>query len=686
MKATREFGRGFQSYSRGNTRGGIRAFPALIWLGFILFPLVDAITTHASPVGKALTIAGAAVFVGSYLALVLMWRQRPWHPKAIALFALLLGTAIALTLASGPGWGFLFTYCAAVVALFSSAQVGWLWVSGCAILAAGSSAIAGASGGAVITYAVTALGIGLLMALMRDLRVRNEELNAARAELADAAVARERERFARDLHDLLGHSLSVIALKAELAGRLLPGRPEQAATEVAEVEQVARQALSEVRLAVSGYRQPTLEGELAGARMALAAAGIEAHIKAPKVTLQPDVEAVLAWAVREGATNAIRHSRARKCTIRVVAGLADASVEVVDDGGAATPGEPAGAQAGHGAQGERGARGARAARAGARRALGGEGGEPIPSAARPDQDHRGAGNGLAGLRERAEALHGHVEAGTLPGGGFRLMVSVPTSPASSASPAPASASAIGSGVVVGSGVLVGRGRPRSPVRLPGECSVRLIARRAPGLAGAAMIRVLIAEDQGMVRGALASLLELEPDIDVVAQVPRGDEVVEAALAAKPDVALLDIEMPGATGLEAAEQLRSAAPDTRVLILTTFGRPGYLRRAMEGGAAGFLLKDAPASELASAIRRAVSGERVVDPGLAAAALSQGESPLTPREHEVLAASRDHATVADLAKALYLSPGTVRNHLSSVMQKLDARNRAEALRVAEERGWL
>ena len=135
-------------------------------------------------------------------------------------------------------------------------------------------------------------------------------------------------------------------------------------------------------------------------------------------------------------------------------------------------------------------------------------------------------------------------------------------------------------------------------------------------------------------------------------------------------------MPGATGLEAAEQLRTAVPDTRVLILTTFGRPGYLRRAMEGGAAGFLLKDAPASELASAIRRAVAGERVVDPGLAAAALSQGESPLTPREHEVLAASRDHATVAELASALYLSPGTVRNHLSSVMQKLDARNRAEA----------
>ena len=201
-----------------------------------------------------------------------------------------------------------------------------------------------------------------------------------------------------------------------------------------------------------------------------------------------------------------------------------------------------------------------------------------------------------------------------------------------------------------------------------------------------MIRVLIAEDQGMVRGALATLLGLEPDFEVVAQVARGDEVVAAARELVPDVALLDIEMPGATGLEAAEQVRAVVPECRVLILTTFGRPGYLRRAMEGGASGFLLKDAPATELASAVRRAVAGERVVDPGLAAAALSQGESPLTPREHEVLAASRDHATVADLARALYLSPGTVRNHLSSVMQKLDARNRGEAVRVAEERGWL
>lgn len=190
----------------------------------------------------------------------------------------------------------------------------------------------------------------------------------------------------------------------------------------------------------------------------------------------------------------------------------------------------------------------------------------------------------------------------------------------------------------------------------------------------------------MVRGALASLLGLEPDLEVVGEVSRGDEVLEAARRTRPDVALLDIEMPGLRGLEAAELLRAELPDCRVVIVTTFGRPGYLRRAMAGGASGFMLKDTPASELAGAIRRVAAGERVVDPGLAAAALSEGESPLTAREHEVLLAFTRHATVADVAGALFLSAGTVRNHISTVMQKLNARNRTEAIRVAEEKGWL
>jgi two-component system, NarL family, response regulator DesR len=200
------------------------------------------------------------------------------------------------------------------------------------------------------------------------------------------------------------------------------------------------------------------------------------------------------------------------------------------------------------------------------------------------------------------------------------------------------------------------------------------------------IRVLLAEDQAMIREALAALLSFEDDIEVVAQVGRGDEVTAAALASKPDVALLDIEMPGMDGLTAAAALSQASPGIKIVILTTFGRPGYLRRAMEAGASGFVVKDSPADRLARTIRQVLSGQRVIDPELAAAALSEGASPLTPRERDVLAASQDGATIAEIAAALYLSEGTVRNYLSSCIQKTGARNRAEAAGVAEERGWL
>jgi two-component system, NarL family, response regulator DesR len=200
------------------------------------------------------------------------------------------------------------------------------------------------------------------------------------------------------------------------------------------------------------------------------------------------------------------------------------------------------------------------------------------------------------------------------------------------------------------------------------------------------IRVLLAEDQAMVRGALKALLDLESDIKVVAEASRGDEVVDCARQARPDVALLDIEMPGMDGLTAAALLHAEFPDCRILILTTFGRPGYLKRAMASGAVGFLLKDSPASQLALAIRRAMAGARVVDPTLAVAALSEGDSPLSDREREVLGASADGATIAELAARLFLSEGTVRNHLSSAIQKVGARNRMEAIKIAEEKGWL
>lgn len=201
-----------------------------------------------------------------------------------------------------------------------------------------------------------------------------------------------------------------------------------------------------------------------------------------------------------------------------------------------------------------------------------------------------------------------------------------------------------------------------------------------------VVRLLLADDQALVRGALAALLALEPDLEVVAEVGRGDEVVAAARASSPDVALLDVEMPGLDGIAAAARLRAAVPSCRVLVVTTFGRPGYLRRALAAGASGFVVKDTPARQLADAVRRVHAGLRVVDPALAAESLATGQSPLTERETDVLLAARDGGTVADIARALHLSEGTVRNHLSAGIGKTGARTRAEAVRLAEEQGWL
>jgi two-component system, NarL family, response regulator DesR len=200
------------------------------------------------------------------------------------------------------------------------------------------------------------------------------------------------------------------------------------------------------------------------------------------------------------------------------------------------------------------------------------------------------------------------------------------------------------------------------------------------------VRLLLADDQALVRGALATLLSLEPDMEVVAEVGRGDQVVAAAREAKPDVALLDVEMPGLDGIAATQALHDALPDVRVLIVTTFGRPGFLRRALQAGASGFVVKDTPARQLAEAVRRVHAGLRVVDPVLAADSLAGGESPLTARESEVLIAARSGGSVADIARQVELSEGTVRNHLSSAIGKTMARNRADAVRIADEYGWL
>jgi two-component system, NarL family, sensor histidine kinase DesK len=387
----------------------VRSTAALVWIAFIVFPLANAVGKHGTALQQGLIIAGAAAFVAAYAAMVLMWRlERPTR-LTLVLFVVLLSLATALTVGQSSGWGFLFTYCAACTALVARKQLGFYAVVLCAVLAAVASAVGGANGGTVVSFVASTAGVGMLMLVLGDLRIRNEELSEARAELAQLAVAQERERFARDLHDLLGHSLSVITLKAELAGRLLGAGPDAAAREVAELEQVARKALSEVRQAVSGYHQPTLERELAGARMALSAAGIEADVQEARVALDAGVEAVLAWAVREGATNVIRHGRARHCTLRVTASLADAGVEVIDDG----VGDGGGAGR---AEAGRAVASASAATASAATAT-----------ASQANGNAFGGHGLAGLAERARLVNGTLEAGALPGGGYRLAVTVPLS-------------------------------------------------------------------------------------------------------------------------------------------------------------------------------------------------------------------------------------------------------------------
>jgi two-component system sensor histidine kinase DesK len=362
--------------------GPARSLGLLVWAVFIVVPVVDAITNNGSGAGHILAIAGAVAFSGVYVWVVITWIDEKTYKRSVALAGVMLVLACVLTIADRPSWGFLFTYCAACAGLIVRSDLGMPAVILCAGAGFGATVIGGGGTGPAGGFAASAVGIGLLLVLMRDLRMRNQELTEARAELALSAVAAERERFARDLHDLLGNSLSVIAIKAELAGRLMSLDPERAVAEVADVEAVARQSLREVRQAVSGYRQPTLDKELEGARVALSAAGIEASVQRAPVTLDPDVEAVLAWAVREGATNVIRHSGARRCQFTVRAGLADAAVEVVDDG---------------------------------------EG----PACLRGEVVEA-TGNGITGLTERAEQLRGRIEASGLPdGGGFRLAVSIP---------------------------------------------------------------------------------------------------------------------------------------------------------------------------------------------------------------------------------------------------------------------
>jgi two-component system sensor histidine kinase DesK len=352
---------------------------SLLWLAF---PIVDVLGSDAGTLRTVAVLAAVAGFVVVYNLLP----RGPGDCEVDRGVLLSLGAMVliagVLTVADRPSWAMLFVFAAIGGAMRLSPRAGALWIFACTALTAGTLLAADSDPGTAASVTATTLGIGFMMFAFRRLIRLNHELVEAREELARLAVSEERARFARDLHDLLGHSLSVIAVKAELAERLIARDPERAAEHVADVREVARDALAEVRDTVSGYRRPTLSSELEGARMALEAAGIEAELEAAAVDLPADVEAVLAWAVREGTTNTVRHSGARSCRIAVRPGVDDVSAEIVDDGaGPRAPGTTANASAG--------------------------------------------GNGLAGLRERAARVAGRVEAGPAPEGGFRLRVTVP---------------------------------------------------------------------------------------------------------------------------------------------------------------------------------------------------------------------------------------------------------------------
>jgi two-component system response regulator DesR len=451
------------------------------------------------------------------------------------------------------------------------------------------STLAGVDGARTAALLLTVFMVGIAMTWIRRMVVLIRELRAAREQVARLAVSDERLRFARDLHDLLGRTLSTIALKSQVARRMVRQDPAAAERELDQVGSLAQRSPAEVREAAAGYRQVTLAGELEGARSALAAAGIQPSVRADGTPAEA-VDSVLAWTIREGVTNVIRHSGARRCDIVVHVDGSAATVKITDDGSG------------------------------------------LPSIPLLGTD-RGAGSGLGGLAEQRAP----------PEAGWRQAAARAAASGWPRSSRSGKAGEPGDQDPAGGGPGNGAGRPGDP---PGDG-------RRPG--GGVPVGV-------------------------------GDLVVQTAMALRPDVALLDIEIPGMDGLTAAAELHRALPDCRILILTTFARPGYLRRAIQAGASGFMVKDGPVEALAQAIRDVLDGRQVIDPALAVAALRADPDPLTQRERDVLAAAADGASVAEIAARLYLSEGTVRNYLSSAIGKVGARNRLEAIRIAEQSGWL
>jgi two-component system sensor histidine kinase DesK len=356
-----------------------------VWIVFLIYPLIDLFRGDTSWPARVLLLLGLVAFTGLWLALAILRNggelNKPFSPLRWAGIAVLYLLAVALSIASGLAWQGLFYY-------FVS-TVGWLRPR-VAVRIVGLAAVTVLVLGIAFHQSTLNLSanvlqtilVGFLIVSMFQLVRANAELRAAREELARLAVAEERLRFARDLHDLLGHSLSLITLKSELAGRLATTAPERAASEIRDIEQVARKALREVREAVAGYRQPTLDAELAGARTLLTAGGIACTIDGAPDDLPGNVDALFAWAVREGVTNVIRHSQANRCTISFASDGDAVSLTLTDDGRGTAHSDDA-----------------------------------VP--------RRIGGSGLAGLAERVAAAGGRMEVGPLPGGGYRLHVTAP---------------------------------------------------------------------------------------------------------------------------------------------------------------------------------------------------------------------------------------------------------------------
>jgi two-component system sensor histidine kinase DesK len=361
---------------RGVTRLRAR-FGVVVGLLFLAGPLTDLFRADLAPWHLALLLLGTTLFVAAYVLVLLPGRRLVEHTALIpTLLAAMPALAVALLLGGAPhSFAALFIYFAAAAGLVlpAAAAVAVFGATAAGVAIAGMAA--DAQGSALAATVLTIVAVGLMMTAFGQISRANRELRATREELARLAVSEERLRIARDLHDLLGHSLSVIALKSELARKLVAREPERATAELDDIQAVTRDALAGVREAVQGYRRLSLAGELEGAKKALTAAGIDCSLGESDVELPADVDAVLAWAVREGATNVIRHSGALHCAIRVDAGRGHAAVEIEDDGSGATGGA--------------------------------------------------TGSGLSGLRERAQRLRGELEAGARPEGGFRLRLTVP---------------------------------------------------------------------------------------------------------------------------------------------------------------------------------------------------------------------------------------------------------------------